>query len=359
MPFSFIDIEERKTRLIGFLLFFIIAFYFVTAYLILLVLKNSVLAHFYESMPQRFVWPNEKETLIALGVAFLIGLIHWCSSTSNLIQRMSLAVGATGVDAQDTYHQLFKNIVDEVSVAIGGRPIRPMIIPTVACNAFALEDFGGRAVVGVTEGLLTRLNRAQLEAVVGHEAGHLVNGDCLSTTVTCSLAELYEEALSKISKGFEQSRGRAGVFILFVILIMGTMKFLSALLRYFISRQKEYRADATSVRLTRDPLSLAEALYLISRNWRGIGAEGEYLESIFIMNPRPGYFDEQQGPLADWFSTHPPIQERIRILADMGHCDAKTLEENLKNFQWVSPVAKPIVQADEGKEVEGKDAEKK
>ncbi len=353
MPFSFIDIEEKKTRLIGFLLFFIISFYFVTAYLILLVLKNTVLASFYES--QRGPgWPTGKETLAAFGIALLIGLIHWLSSTSNLIRRMSLAVGAIGADVKDTYHQMFKNVVDEVSVAIGGRPIRSLVIPTVACNAFALEDFAGRAVIGVTEGLLTRLNRAQLEAVVGHEAGHIVNGDCLSTTVTCSLAELYEEAFSKVSKGFRYSRGRGGIVVVMLMLVMGTMKLLSALLRYFISRQKEYRADATSVRLTRDPLSLAEALYLISRKWRGMGAEGEYLASIFIMNPRPGYFDERQGVAANWFSTHPPIQERIRILADMGHCDPRTLEENLKKFQWVSPVAKPIVETQEDKPAEKK-----
>jgi len=353
MPFSFIDIEEKKTRLIGFLLFFIIGFYFVTAYLILLVLRNSVLANLY-SERTAFGWPTGKETLIAFGVALLIGLIHWSSSTSHLIHRMSLALGATGVDAKDAYHQMFKNIVDEVSVAIGGRPIRALVIPSVACNAFALEDFGGRAVIGVTEGLLTRLNRAQLEAVVGHEAGHIVNGDCLTTTVTCSLAELYEEALSKISKGFRHSRGRGGLIIVLLMLVMGTMKFLSALLRYFISRQKEYRADATSVRLTRDPLSLAEALHLISRNWRGIGAAGENLESIFIMNPRPSYFDDKQGLLANWFSTHPPIQDRIRILADMGHCDAKTLEENLKKFRWVSPVAKPVVHVDKEKAADQK-----
>jgi len=349
MPFSFIDIEEKKTRLIGFLLSFIITFYFVTAYLILLVLKNSIFAFFYDRQ-SGFGWPTGKETLVAFGVALLIGLIHWSSSTSNLISRMSLAVGAVGFDEKDTYHQVFKNVVDEVSVAIGGRPIKAFLIPTVACNAFALEDFNGRAVIGVTEGLLTRLNRAQLEAVVGHEAGHIVNGDCLTTTVTCSLAELYEEALSKISKGFRHSRGRGGILILMLFLVMGGMKLLSALLRYFISRQKEYRADAASVRLTRDPLSLAEALHLISRNWRGLGAEGEYLESIFIMNPRPSYLDEKQGPTANWFSTHPPVENRIRILADMGHCDARTLEENLKKSVWVSPVAKPVVNAEKEKD---------
>ncbi|MGE5279126.1 MAG: M48 family metalloprotease [Deltaproteobacteria bacterium] len=353
MPFSFIDIEERKTRVIGVLLCVVIAFYFVTAYLIVLVVRNSVF-----SDPMRgFALPTGAETLTAFGIALLVGLIHWSTSTGNMINRLSVTVGAADLDPKDTYHQMFRNVVDEVSVAIGGRPIRAMIIPTVACNAFALEDFAGRAVIGVTEGLLTRLDRAQLEAVVGHEAGHIINGDCLTTSVTCSLAELYEEVLNKINKGFRQARGRGGLLLLLLMLVMGTMKFLSALLRYFISRQKEYRADATSVRLTRDPLSLAEALYLISRNWRGMGAEGERMESIFIMSPGVGAFDEKEGVLADLFSTHPPIAARIRVLTDMAHTDSKTLEENMKNFHWVSPVAKPIVRA--GEEGKAEDADKK
>ena len=360
MPFSFIEIEEKKTRLIGSVFFFIIAFYFVTSYLVLFVLKFSYAvsayterarySEFYDySRPVResvSPLPTGKETLLTFGVALLIGLIHWSTSTSHLISRMSLAIGAIDADLKDTYHQTLKNVIEEVSVAIGGRPIDALVIPTVACNAFALEDFGGRAVIGVTEGLLTRLSRAQLEAVVGHEAGHIVNGDCLSTTVTSSLAELYEEVFQKLSQGSRETRGRGWLVILLLYLVLGGMKVLSALLRYFISRQKEYRADATSVRLTRDPLSLAEALYLISRNWRGSGAQGENLESIFILNPNESSFDERTDVISNWMSTHPPIGERIRILADMGHLDPQTLEENLKKFHWVSPVAKAVVSAD-------------
>ncbi|MDD5019619.1 MAG: zinc metalloprotease HtpX [Candidatus Omnitrophica bacterium] len=333
MPFSFIDIEEKKTRLLGLLFFFVILFYFLTAYLLLVIVRHS----FFQR--DGFAWPSGTATAAVLGVAFFVALLHWATSTSHLIEKLSLSIGAIELDERDVYHKGLQNIIDEVSVAIGGRRIQGMVIPSVSLNAFALEDFQGQAVIGVTEGLLTRLNRAQLEAVVGHEAGHIAGGDCLSTTVTCALAELYDEMFSRLKIGMQRSRGRGGVLVLVLFLIVFFMRFLSMLLRYFISRQKEYRADAVSVRLTRNPLSLAEALSLISTNWRGSGAAGERLESIFIINPNLSRLDEHQGLFSDVFSTHPPIGDRIRILTEMAHLDKKTLEDNLKKFRWVSPVA--------------------
>ncbi len=337
MPFSFIEIEERKSRIIGFVFVFILLFYFLTAYLLLFVLINTLL-----SSPDKtgFVVPSLDQALIAFGIALFVALFHWMSSTSNLIEKISLSVGAVPAEPKDVYHQYFKNIVDEVSVAIGGRPIEARVIPTISMNAFALEDFNKRAVVGITEGLLSRLNRAQIEAVVGHEAGHIISGDCLATTVTCSLSEIYETSLERLSLLLRRSRGRGVVIIVLIYIVMGIMNFFSSLIRYFISRQREYRADAIAVRLTRDPLSMAEALAMISKGWRGAGSLGDKMQSIFIINPTASTLDETKGPLADVFSTHPPISERIRILLNMAHMDEKTLEEHLKNFHRVSPVAK-------------------
>ena len=339
MPFSFIEIEQKKTRVIGFLFVFIVLFYFLTAFLVLLILENSVLASFTEHRISGFVFPSFSHILMAFGIAFLAGYIHWTTSTANLINRICLILGASPIDEKDVYHQYLKNIIDEVSVAIGGRPLEATVISSASMNAFALEDFNGRAVIGVTEGLLSRLSRAQIEAVVGHEAGHMISGDCLSTTVTCALSEIYEATLSKIGAGLRNTRGRGGVLLLLLYIVIGFMNFMSKLIRYFISRQREYRADAISVRLTRDPLSLAEALKLISAGWRGGGTPEAKMQSIFIVNPTFDTLDETEGLFADMFSTHPPISKRIAILTDMAHLDEKTLEENLKNFKRVSPVA--------------------
>src|SRR6185503_11744032 len=146
---------------------------------------------------------------------------------------------------------------------------------------FALSDFQGRHVIGTTEGVLSRLSRAQIEAIVGHEAAHVVSGDCLATTVTSSLFELYSGLLKGMELMFRgsgrssyrssRSSGRGGggivAIIIVVYLLLLITKFLGYLLRMFISRQREYRADAIAVRLTRDPLSLAEALYAIGYHW--------------------------------------------------------------------------------------------
>jgi len=342
MPFSFIDIEKEKNRAIAFLFLFIILVYFVTAYLLLIVAENTFYFQFFsEGERHTFLFPPFKHVAVAFVIAFLAAFLHWSISTSNLIDKLSLAVGALPIDPKDTYHQYFQNIIDEVSIAIGGRKIEPLIIHSSNMNAFALEDFAGRAVIGITEGLLSRLNRAQIEAVVGHEAGHIASGDCMNTTLTCALGEIYQESLSRVKVGLRNSRGRGSLFLFLIFIVLSLMHFLSTLLRCFISREKELRADAIGVRLTRDPLSLAEALKLITRNWRGEGAQGENLESIFIVNPRFNELDEQEGVMPDLFSTHPPVSKRINILLSMAHMDEKTLEENLRNFKRVSPVAKP------------------
>lgn len=352
MPFSFVEIEEKKTRVIWFLFFFLVFFYFFTAYLILFILENTYLSTSYGSS-----WkvPSIDSTLTVLAVAGIIAVLHWFGSISNLIERISLAVGAVPIDAKDEYHQYFKNIVDEVSVAIGGRHIEARVIPTISMNAFALEDFEGRAVIGITEGLLSRLSRAQIEAVVGHEAGHIASGDCLSVTVTCALSEIYETVLSKARLTFNRARGRTGVAVVLVYFIMFIMNFLSTAIRYFVSRQREYRADALSVRITRDPLSLAEALYIISRGWRGAGTQNEKMQSIFIINPVQSAIDEMNGVLPDMFSTHPPVSERIKILLNMAHVDEKSMEDRLIKEKRAAPVvAESAIKEDPKTEEPGK-----
>ncbi|MFH1201426.1 MAG: zinc metalloprotease HtpX [Candidatus Omnitrophota bacterium] len=339
MPFSFIEIEEKKSRSIFILFIVLILFYFLTAWFILVICRNILFVNLNEYQFAGGL-PDAKLTLAAFFIALIVAFLHWTVSTSNLIEKISLAIDASPIDTKDTYHQYLKNIVDEVSVAVGGRRIEAYVIPVSALNAFSLVDTNGIAVIGVTEGLLTRLNRAQIEAVVGHEAGHIVSGDCFTTTITCSLSELYKESLSKLKSGLKKIRGRAGAFVALIFLVLIIMDFLNKILKCFISRQREYRADAIAVRLTRNPLSLAQALKLISQKWHGAGIAGENLESIFIVNPQVQALDDEEGLIAGLFSTHPPVNKRIEVLLNMGHSDELTLEESLKTAVRVSPVAK-------------------
>ncbi|MBI4669370.1 MAG: M48 family metalloprotease, partial [Elusimicrobia bacterium] len=331
MPFTFVDIEKRKSRVIGLFFALIVLFYFLTAYLALF-LTESIYGG-------GLVLPPLKNTLFILAVAFFAALAHWLISINNLMERLLRALGAEPPEEKDAYHQLFKNIVEEVSIAIGGRPLKAVVIPSAAMNAFALEDFNRQAVIGVTEGLLARLSRPQIEAVTAHEAGHIVGGDCLSASVASALAEVYEVILEKLAS-LIRGAGARGLFLLALLyVLLRLVSFISLVLRFFISRQREYRADAVGVRLTRNPISLAEALQLISDGWRGEGGLGAKIETIFIVNPALNRFDETNGFFADVFSTHPPVQKRIAVLAAMAHLDEKTLEENIKNFKRVAPIA--------------------
>lgn len=180
----------------------------------------------------------------------------------------------------------------------------------------SLADFQGRKVIGITEGLLGKLNRRQIEAVVGHEVAHILSGDCFFSTVTCSLFEFYSSILQRIElvsdlppygiDGGTKSKinvrmPRFDLYIFFVYSILAITRYLSYLVNIFLSRQREYRADAISARLTRDPLSLAEVLYIISRGWRGAGMPGSSLSSVFMVNPCYSALDEGESFFSNMF----------------------------------------------------------
>ncbi len=336
MPYSFTQIEEDKTRTIGFVFLFLLLFYFVSFWLIALLVKNFALYEYTNYRPGPFSFFNLRDSLLILAAALLAGYVHWTCTTSSLVAKISGVLKAEPLNKNDTYHQKLQNIIDEVCVATGGRKIEGMVIPTSAMNAFALMDFEGRSVIGVTEGLLARLTRAQLEAVVGHEAAHIVAGDCLATTVTTSLFALYSGLLKGLESVFRTTRSSSrrggGILILLVVVyvLLWISRGMSHLARMFISRQREYRADVIAVRLTRDPLSLAEALYAIGYRWRGAGLTAAELESIFIVNPAYSAIDENAGLFADLFSTHPPLKERLQVLLNMAHTDLEKVSKDVE-----------------------------
>ena len=337
MPYSFTKIEEDKTRTIGFVFFFLLFFYFASFWLIALLVKSFFFYEYADPRPPVFFSLNLRDSVMILAAALLAGYAHWTYTTSNLVTKISSVLKAEPLNKNDTYHQRLQNIIDEVSVATGGRKIEGMVIPTSAMNAFALMDFEGQAVIGVTEGLLARLTRAQLEAVVGHEAAHIVSGDCLATTVTTSLFALYSGLLKGLESVFRATRSssrRGGgilALLIAVYVLLWISRGMSHLARMFISRQREYRADAIAARLTRDPLSLAEALYAIGYRWRGSGLTAEELESIFIVNPAYCAIDEEAGLFADLFSTHPPLKERLQVLLEMAHTDMERVSKDVEH----------------------------
>ncbi|KPK40475.1 MAG: hypothetical protein AMJ78_07165 [Omnitrophica WOR_2 bacterium SM23_29] len=349
MPYSFIDIERQKSWIIKAVFLFLVIFYFIVAELIWLITKLFFISESSAIKAPSIFSPIE--AVVVFFIVLIIAFIHWHFSTKNMIGRILELLGAVEPDPKDSYHYVFKNVIDEVSVATGGTKIRCYVIPTSSLNAFAVSDFKGDAVIGVTEGLLGKLNRSQLEAVVGHEAAHIASGDSLLTTITCSLFGVYSALFEGVSRALRKvSRGRrAGgivIYLLIIYIVLLITQVVNFLLNMFLSRQKEYRADAISVRLTRNPISLAEALYTISRGWRGVGQISNSLSPIFITNPDYNKLEESQGVISNALSTHPPIESRLNILLDMAHSNISVLKEGIKPKQKI-PIGEGIVEIKE------------
>ncbi len=349
MPYSFTQIEKDKSNRIGFVFSFLIVFYFAVALGLCWIFKAYFalkMSRYDQAYPPSF-YLSGYEMLFILAIAAVAGVIHWIISTNNIVEKMLRILQAQPLNPKDTYHATFQNILEELSVATGGIQMEGVVISTSAMNAFALADFNGRRVIGVTEALLAHLNRAQIETVVGHEAAHIISGDCLETTITASLFDLYKDIMSTAQEGLENTSSRRGDFV--VILGLGYVflqvtYFVSSVFKMFISREREYRADAIAVRLTRDPLSLAQALYTISRRWRGYGIPGDGLDAIFIVSPEFRQIEEEEGLFPDFLSTHPPMNKRLAVLLDMAHTDMKHLEEGFKrqiDLKGPAPDPKP------------------
>lgn len=380
MPYSFVQIEQDKSRTIHWSVSLLFLLYFLAAIILVVLIKAYLGGYFgYSgygvpvSLWSFMDWPTFGWTL---GGSSLAGLFHFSASTNFLIDKTLHMMGGRIADTSKDREQVFKNVVDEVSVATGGKfKIEAWVIPTAAMNAFALQDFEGRSVIGITEGLLIRLNREQLEAVIAHEAGHIASGDCKETTVTTVLFKLFDNVCDVSMNMFRfsgrgYSRREGGGFIGIVLLVMivaMAFKFISLLGGLFVSREREYRADAISARLTRNPKALAEALYIIDHRWKGGGMPGEAMEAIFILSPRKIGLEDQEDFFADLFSTHPPINKRISILLDMAHArleDIKFVSQEaekkfrsfvgpdepkqwmvMKDGQWLGPLTLPALRS--------------
>jgi len=337
MALTYTEIEQQKNTRIWFFFAIVLLFYF----LIAMILANAVKLFFVAQAgikSQASPFLTGKEMLYVLLFVFAAAFLHSLFSVFNASSFIQQNLRTQHIDGSDRYHRRFDTIVDEVNVATGSRyKITPVVIPTVAMNAFAVSDWNRNAIVGVTEGLLSKLNRQQLQAVVAHEVGHIVSGDSFQTTIGCSLFGIYAAMLVGMKRLFiggryrVSGRGSGGVIVLllFVYLLLSIMQVFYNLMRMFLSRNRELRADAIAVRLTRDPISLSEALYAISRGWRGLGYIDKNLESLFIINPVNEAVDEREGFWANLMSTHPPIDKRIKILADMAHADVKNIQERI------------------------------
>jgi heat shock protein HtpX len=221
------------------------------------------------------------------------------------------------------------NIVEGLSIAAGTPKPRVYVVPEQAPNAFATGRDPEHSSIAVTQGLLETMNRVELEGVIAHELSHVVDRDILVGTVVATLAG----AVILLSEFFTRAfwwggfRGRRGgdrggggpealLFAVGLVLLILAPIF-AQVIRFSVSRQREYLADAQGVLLTRYPPGLASALRKISAA-SAIPMRSANNATAHLWLSQPSRLNaEGVSTLERLFSTHPPIEERIRRLEEM------------------------------------------
>jgi len=213
-----------------------------------------------------------------------------------------------------------RNIVEALAIGSGLPTPKLYLIDDTAPNAFATGRDPRHASIAVTRGLLAKLERTELEAVLAHEMSHIGNRDIrvmlLVIVLVGTVALLADWLMRSMWWGGRRGRDRdrGGAVALFAFALALVTPVIATLIQLAVSRQREYLADASAALLTRYPPALASALRKIAADREPLEVANKATASLYIANPlkdRPAFFD-------GLFDTHPPVEERIRRLEAMG-----------------------------------------
>lgn len=269
----------------------------------------------------------QQSLIITAGILIVIGLailIRW-SSLKHGGQSIAESLGGRRVncDTNNIYERRLLNVVEEMAIA-SGMPVPPVyVLPEQSINAFAAGYQPSDAVIGVTEGCMTKLNREQLQGVIAHEFSHVFNGDMrLNIRLIAILygilaigliGRMALEAASYSGHRRHRSDDNGGNTAmpllvagigLMIIGYAGT--FFGNLIKAAVSRQREFLADASAVQFTRNPQGIADALKVIGG---GVGSEITHHDAEETSHL---FFGEALHFNFAFFHTHPPLNERIK-----------------------------------------------
>jgi len=219
----------------------------------------------------------------------------------------------------------FYTAAENLSIGAGLPKPKLYVIEDSAPNAFATGRDPEHAVICATTGLLAKLNRTELEAVLAHELSHIKNYDTRLMSVVSvmvGIVALLADWFLRMSwfggRSKDRDKGSMGAIIMVLGLIFAILSpIVAQLIQLAISRRREFFADAGSISLTRQPSGLISALEKISLDHEPLEAANKATAHLYIINPFKEGIKGGVGWFANLFNTHPPIEERVKALQQM------------------------------------------
>lgn len=248
-----------------------------------------------------------------VGVCFVWFLVAYFSNTAII----HAATGSHTLERRD--NKRVYNLVENLCMANGLPMPKINVIEDLSMNAFASGLNKQTYTVSLSRGMINRLSDAELEAVIAHELMHIRNRDVHVLIVSIVFVGIFSFltriALRSLLHGNVRSskngKNGGGLAILLVVLILAAIGyFITILMRFAISRNREYMADAGSAEMTKNPQALASALRKISTDPLIEAVEQNDVAQLFIENP----MKKGASFVNELFATHPPIEKRIRVL---------------------------------------------
>ncbi len=296
---------------------------FIAAMLLVILVMNLVVIVGFGVHPRELV----ENPGIVFGISGVVGAIILCSSLYKASQlraggaAVAQALGGVAVTANDNdlKRQRLVNVVEEMAIAARIRKPQVFVLPDEeAINAFAAGHSPDEAAVAVTQGALDAFDREQLQAVIGHEFSHILNGDMkLNMRLAAWVFGLWvvTDLALRMLRGRARGKDAARLKIIALgIWAAGSVGMVAGrMLQAAISRRREHLADASAVQFTRNPGALQSAFVAMAANHAGTRLEHAAASGVahmFIASSEPSWASR----FGSFFATHPTLEERVRAL---------------------------------------------